>query len=133
MGRRGWETVGRHFPAWAWAALTLTATLSTAAGLFLLQLQRRSPQALLPKRRPAGREHPCHLQGEDPSRAWWGVGRREERRESTGRNSLRALLILLTTLTLPLECVKDCWVKRKQINCVWAQRKPGTVLECTGR
>lgn len=58
-----------RFPAWAWAwaTLTLITTLSTVAGLFLLQLQCSPPQALLPKCGSAGREHPCHLQGEDAS------------------------------------------------------------------
>lgn len=57
-------------------------TLSSVAGLFLLQLQCGPPEAVLPKCGPTGREHPCHLQGEDTSQAWWDDegGRGEEGR-----------------------------------------------------
>lgn len=43
----------------------LNTPLSPVVGLFLLQLQCRPPQALLPECGSAGREHQSHLQGED--------------------------------------------------------------------
>lgn len=53
-----WQQLERrlrgHVPSWVWASLTLIATLSTVAGLFLLQLQCCPPQALLPECGSAG-------------------------------------------------------------------------------
>ena len=74
-----------RFPAWAWATLTLITTLSTVAGLFLLQLQCSPPQALLPKCGSTGREHPCHLQGEDTSLKPGGMQMVERRRGGNPR------------------------------------------------